>query len=278
MASKESSLWLPAFYTRHEPFLNPSDLHGLEFSRTTMHVLCSCKHTATGVCPRNVQRNTNPSGLGSIGHHEPLRAASSARTPAEPSAGARSPRSPAALPSAGSGRALRAPSRTGQAPLSPRTGRPPWGYQTGSGWLRRARGAPARPGDGISALAVRLTRVRSPYEPPSPRRTPAWLVPRREGSPGRGGTPGRQLYPARGGCLPRWARRESARTQRFVFIYSAASNEQAVRASESHRARARRPAAAEGQPRSSPLGVCNSWSREIRAASPCLDVMYNLRC
>lgn len=205
MASKESSLWLPAFYTRHEPFLNPSDLHGLAFSRTIMHVPCSYRHTGTGVRPRYVRRSTHPSGLASTGYPEPLRAASWAPTPPSRPRG----------PGSGSG---------------PVTDRPnaavPRRYQRGSGWLRRARGAPARPGDGVSALALRVMRVRSPHEPLtcSP--------------PGRLSLPGRhtggQLYPAR---VRRGALRPGHRDSHW-FIYSA------VRALEPHRTRARRLLAA----------------------------------
>lgn len=193
-----------------------------------MHVLCSCEHTGTGVCPRYVQRNTHPRGLGRTGHPEPLRAASSAPTPAEPapgtpSAGARKPSSPAALPSAGSGRALRAPSRTGQVPLSPRTRRPPprrpRGYQRGSGWLRRARGAP---GEGASALALRLMCAWSPHEPPLSSAHASLTCSRREGSPRPGrhtrqaSVPGTGRAPAAMG--PAGVRSHSGHRDWYLFI------------------------------------------------------------
>lgn len=119
------------------------------------------------VPPVRAEEHT-PSGLASTGYPEPLRAASGAPTP----------------PSQDPGSGIRGAPGSGQR-LRPRHGpakrRCPRRYQRGSGWLR--------PGDGVSALALRVMRACSPHEPLS------CSPPGRLSRPGR--HTGGQLNPAR---------------------------------------------------------------------------------
>lgn len=246
-----------------------------------MRVPCSYKHAVPGVCALGTCRGTHTragSGAPATRSHCERRAGrqlppSRPRARRVPGPGARAapPRFRAAAPAA--------PSRPRHGPAKrrwPRAPRPagrggaggaPDGFAEPQG-LRRARETAfgAR-----STLDACLVPTRTPLSSahasltcsPPGRLSPAGAA-HAAGSCTRHGAGACRDGPGGGPLAPG--------TQKFVFIYSAASDEQAVRSSEPHRARARRPAAAEGRPRSSPLGACNSWSREVRAASRCLAV------